>query len=298
MMPSSGGGSHPPVWFRVGARVRGVATLAGLLGLVIGLAAFFAVPEGTIPVGLIGGLCLIGAVALMLGLVLTLVPAGPSIAAREIAWPVRGRWRATNGPADNVPSHGTHGHGQTFAIDLVHEPDDDARPAFGAGPAFRPPDDFPGFGHELLAPADGDVVAVHDGARDHRSRSTWPAVGYMLLEGMVREAIGTKQVIGNFVVVDIGNSVYALLAHLQRGSATVGVGQSVQRGEPLGRCGNSGNSSEPHLHFQLMDHPRPFIAAGLPFAFSVGPEGTGTNGVPCNEEIVVAAEPSDAAASS
>jgi hypothetical protein len=82
-----------------------------------------------------------------------------------------------NGPADRVPSHGTHRYGQTFAVDLVCEPHQGARPRFGKGRWFRAPEEFLGFGRELLAPADGRVVTVEDGARDHRSRSTWPAVG-------------------------------------------------------------------------------------------------------------------------
>ena len=45
------------------------------------------------------------------------------------------------------------------------------------------------------------------------------------------------------------------------------IARQVRRGQVLGRCGNSGNSSEPHLHFQLMDHPHHSVAAGLPFTF-------------------------------
>jgi murein DD-endopeptidase MepM/ murein hydrolase activator NlpD len=42
---------------------------------------------------------------------------------------------------------------------------------------------------------------------------------------------------------------------------------AVPVGRQLAECGNSGNSSEPHLHLQLMDTAHPDIAAGLPFAF-------------------------------
>ena len=60
---------------------------------------------------------------------------------------------------------------------------------------------------------------------------------------------------GNHVVLDLGSGEYALLAHLRRGSVRVRPGQRVRRGETLGRCGNSGNSSEPHLHFHVQDRP-------------------------------------------
>ena len=71
---------------------------------------------------------------------------------------------------------------------------------------------------------------------------------------------------------------------------TVRAGQAVRQGEVIGRCGNSGNSSEPHVHFQLMDRARPLIAAGLPFVFErVRIKGkTEREGVPGNDEVMVA----------
>jgi murein DD-endopeptidase MepM/ murein hydrolase activator NlpD len=76
----------------------------------------------------------------------------------ELGVPVAGRWQALNSPADKVPSHGRHAYGQTYAVDLAHEPVDGSRPEFGAGPSFRPPADYPAFGQPVLAPADGVVV--------------------------------------------------------------------------------------------------------------------------------------------
>jgi hypothetical protein len=55
----------------------------------------------------------------------------------DVDAPVTGRWLAVNSPADKVPSHGLHAYGQTYAIDLVHEPAEGSRPQFGAGPTFR-----------------------------------------------------------------------------------------------------------------------------------------------------------------
>jgi hypothetical protein len=101
----------------------------------------------------------------------------------EVGAPLTGRWLAVNSPADKVPSHGLHAYGQTYAIDLVHEPTKGSRPAFGTGPAFRPATDFPAFGRPVLAPADGVVVRVHGRERDHRSRSSWPSLLYLFAEG-------------------------------------------------------------------------------------------------------------------
>ena len=217
------------------------------------------------------------------------LPYAPRVAALPVAAPVSGRWVALNSPATRAPSHGTHGYGQTYAVDLAYEPAPGARPAFGSGPGFRPPEDFPAFGQPVYAPADGRVVAVRRDARDHRTRSTWPAVAWMLLEGALVELTGPRGLLGNHVVLDLGGGAFALLAHLQHGSVAVAPAQQVRRGELLGRCGNTGNSSEPHLHFQLMDHPGVLIAAGLPFAFTgVRLEGEGAAGVPANNQALVA----------
>jgi murein DD-endopeptidase MepM/ murein hydrolase activator NlpD len=119
----------------------------------------------------------------------------------------------------------------------------------------------------VYAPAAGRVVSVHDGARDHLSRSSWLAYSYMIIEGMFRELAGSRFLLGNHLVVDIGEGCFAALAHLKRGSITVRSGEDIASGQPVAQVGNSGNSTEPHLHFQLMDGPHPATAAGLPFAF-------------------------------
>lgn len=258
-----------PRWYALSARVRGLATLGGMVavlgGVFGGLALGDAAPATAVLAVSLGGFAL-----LAVGTALHFVAVVPRLTPRRLSPPVRGRWSALNSPASRVPSHGSHGHGQTFAIDLVFEPDDDSRPRFGSGPGFRPPTDFPGFGQPLYAPATGTVVAVRDQARDHLSRSNWPAFGYLMLEGVVRELGGSRFAIGNHVVIRTEDGAYALLAHLRHGAATVRVGQRVEAGERIGECGNSGNTSEPHVHVQLMDSPRPFLAAGLPFTFSAG----------------------------
>jgi len=86
-------------------------------------------------------------------------------------------------------------------------------------------------------------------------------------------------------VLDLGGGVYAALAHLRRGSVLVRPGDRVAAGQPLAACGNSGNSSEPHLHFQLMDHPSVLLAAGLPLRFASYRVGDADRaGVPRNLE--------------
>ena len=120
----------------------------------------------------------------------------------EVAAPVAGRCQAINSPADKVPSHGLHAYGQTYAIDLVHEPVGGSRTEFGTGPSFRSPGDFPVFGQPILAPAGGVVVRAHGRERDHRSRSSWPSLLYLFAEGSLRELTGPGRVLGNHLVID------------------------------------------------------------------------------------------------
>jgi murein DD-endopeptidase MepM/ murein hydrolase activator NlpD len=68
-------------------------------------------------------------------------------------------------------------------------------------------------------------------------------------------------------MIDHGNSEYSLYAHLKPGSVRVKVGDRVAAGTPLGKLGSSGNSTEPHLHFQVCDAGDPLACAGIPVEF-------------------------------
>ncbi len=72
---------------------------------------------------------------------------------------------------------------------------------------------------------------------------------------------------GNHIVIDFGNGEFAFLAHMREGSIVVEEGDEVQAGQELGRCGNSGNSSEPHIHFHLQTTPDLRAGEGLPAFF-------------------------------
>ena len=221
-----------------------------------------------------------------------------------VAVPVRGRWRGLNSPASKVPSH-THRLAQTYAIDITHEPEGASQRTFD--PLWAPmrrPETFPSFGQEALSPVDGEVIAVHGTSRDHLSRLSLPGIAYLLLEGFVRSLGAPRHLLGNHVMVraDTAGSTagaadgpVAVLAHLRRGSPTVQVGERVRAGQVLGQCGNSGNSSDPHVHFQLMDAPDIETARGLPFTWRhLDEDGTVQQGVPANEELFTAAPESPA----
>jgi Peptidase family M23 len=95
-----------------------------------------------------------------------------------------------------------------------------------------------GFGEPVLAPADGTVVGVSDVHPD-------APVGN----------VGQTPGQGNHIVLDIGSGRYAVLAHLERGSARVGEGERVRVGQQIAAVGDSGNSLAPHLHFHVQDSP-------------------------------------------
>lgn len=201
--------------------------------------------------------------------------------------PFRGRWQARNSPARRVPSHGTHRFGVTYAIDFVVV---DARGrsaprSWRSVLSVEPPEIFRGFGVPILAPVAGRVVLTHDGEADHVARRSTPAQIPYALGQVARVRAGAPAIAGNHVVLGLGPAgPYVLLAHLRRGSVRVAPGDALVTGAPVGECGNSGNSTEPHVHLQVTDSVTWETAVGLPLAFR-RPSGAGS-WVPGEAEIV------------
>ena len=174
--------------------------------------------------------------------------------------PLRGGdWLAGNGPSNDsvhrraiLVVSGTPRIAQRLAIDWIK-----------LGPGGRLAHDdrsrnenWYGYGEEVLAVADGTVIATKDGIPDNVPMTEKRAVPITL------DTLG-----GNLVVLDIGNRRYATYAHLIPKSIRVSVGAKVRRGQVLGLLGNSGNSDAPHLHFQIADRPSAFGSEGVPYVF-------------------------------
>jgi hypothetical protein len=202
--------------------------------------------------------------------------------------PVTGPWVAVNSPTDRVPSHGLLAYGQSHAVDLVHVPDTgrDAgrRPGERRGGSWHPrPETFSGFGQPVLAVADGEVVRVRDWQPDARAWLGKVGIVLFLLVGAVRELGGAGAVLGNHVIIRVAPGTYAVVAHLRRRSVRVRPGERVTAGQTIAECGNTGNTTEPHVHMQLSDSSHPAFAAGVPMAFRLA---DGTTGVPAGGEIL------------
>lgn len=173
-----------------------------------------------------------------------------------VAAPVRGAgWVAAGSCCDGPhrralqPVNGHNVLGQRFAIDfnrsdaagrwVVGDPDVNASWIF--------------YGDPVLAVADGTVVAAEDRWPDQVPNHPRP--------------VGLQEADGNHVIIRLGARRFAGYAHLVPGSIRVRVGQRVRAGQVIGRLGNSGSSSGPHLHFQMMTRPSLVDADGLAFVF-------------------------------
>ncbi|MCU1446768.1 MAG: peptidase [Cryobacterium sp.] len=188
-----------------------------------------------------------------------------------LSLPFTGRWLVQNSPARRVPSHGSDLFGERYAIDFVGV-DDRGRTAahrdlstvFGTEPAER----FFGFGRPVLAPAAGTVTTVHFGEEDHEARRSQFALVPYALGQAARVRSGRSAVAGNHLVIALPDGAgYVALVHLRAGSVRVSVGETVTLGQPMASCGNSGNSTQPHLHLQVMDSTDLSVAHGVPLVF-------------------------------
>lgn len=290
-----------PVWD------AGLALLMLVVVVDVGTTLLPGVPSADLPGGFVP-VAVVIALFVVLMVLVGVAPRADDEGPVTLAPPVRGRWVAMNSPGQKVPSHGTLTRGQLGAVDVCSPADDTAPALVRWGLRGDRPQDYACFGEPIVSMAAGTVVRVRDSRRDHRARNTWQALLFMLtIEGFVREAGGSARVLGNHVVVDHGDGTFAAYAHLKRGSAAVAVGDPVEVGQRLGEVGNTGNTSMPHLHVQLMDRAAVDAAAGIVMtwsdveltgaldpqleAYAKDPDDTAVTAMPRNGEIFDVADP-------
>jgi hypothetical protein len=199
--------------------------------------------------------------------------------------PLRGSdWLAANGPSNSsihrralMPIEGRLHVAQRFAIDWV-KLDADGKTFTGDQKDNK---SYHAYGNDALAVADATVTEIKDGIPENIPGATSRAVP------MTLETIG-----GNHVILDLGGGRFAFYAHFQPGSLKVKVGDKVRRGQILGLVGNSGNSTEPHLHFHVSNANSPLGSEGVPYVLdafeAIGDVGAGpkTNALPLENVLV------------
>jgi predicted Ser/Thr protein kinase len=157
-------------------------------------------------------------------------------AAVVLASPVRGEWLVLNGGRSGLINNHYSVPNQRDALDMEllaggKETIDEKKRL----------ESFPSWGAPVYASAAGKVARVEDGHDDNPP-------------GIMDE----EHLAGNHIVLEIGPARFVTMAHLQKGSILVSPGDRVQAGQVLGKCGNSGNSSHPHLHLQAQNGPELF----------------------------------------
>jgi hypothetical protein len=192
---------------------------------------------------------------LPVGPLITSTGARAKVASRQatrIGPPLRGgRWVAIIGAHRRAmqPLNGALHNGQRFAIDFGALLDDGNRTHVG-DPDLNT--SFFNYGQPVLAVAAAKVVAAVDRYPNQRPPPN-------------KIPVSAAAANGNHVILRLAKGVFAFYAHLGPGSVRVDRGDRVRRGQVVGKLGNSGNSSGPHLHFQLMNRPSSLDSDGLPF---------------------------------
>jgi murein DD-endopeptidase MepM/ murein hydrolase activator NlpD len=155
--------------------------------------------------------------------------------------PFKGEWSVTWGGDTKELNYHVESVAQKNAFDILIR-DNTGSTHRGDG---QKNEDYYAFGKELYAPCDGEVVLVVDGVKDN-----------------VPGTLNPVYVPGNTVIIKTNLGEYVFFAHFKQHSIVVKQGQKVKVGELLGLCGNSGNSSEPHLHFHLQNVEDMNLAVG------------------------------------
>lgn len=216
--------------------------------------------------------------------------------------PLVGEWCAVNTPGYKVPSHGTNQLGQKYAYDFFQiDWSKESGYKFYRTPTLRSlllgvdlTDTFC-WSQPIYAPFGGEVIEAKDGCKERNPVHIVHDLAIVIRNSFLFSAKSNEDlhpVLGNYIILKQGDGVYSLMAHARNGSVKVTKGQKVTEGQVLAEVGHSGNSTAPHLHFQLMDRPRLLEAKGLPCSFKSyrlykqGKWEPVTNGIPGKRERI------------
>jgi hypothetical protein len=121
---------------------------------------------------------------------------------------------------------------------------------------------------EILAPFAAVIVETENSCVDREALNFVRDVIAGLILAKRHEMNDMNFFLGNHVIMQSDSGIYALFAHIRKGSIRVKKGERVKTGDLIAAIGNSGNTIQPHLHFQLMKENSPFTTPPLPFVFT------------------------------
>jgi hypothetical protein len=165
--------------------------------------------------------------------------------------PFKGKWTVINGGIAKTLSHSWEIFSQRYAYDFVILNDDEK--SF-SGDCTKL-ENYYCYGKEIIAPANGVVVKVSNKHKNSR------------VDGE-KTFCDSLDIRGNHIIIKHEKNEYSLIAHLAPETITVSVGDKIKQGDVIAKSGNSGNTSEPHVHFQLQSGKNFFLSAGLPIGFT------------------------------
>jgi hypothetical protein len=166
--------------------------------------------------------------------------------------PFTGKWLVVNGGTERKESHSWGIPTQRYAYDFFIV-DEHGMSYSGDNKILE---HYYCYGQDILAPADGEVVSMADKFPNS------------MVYGGGNVECKAHDIRGNFITIKHTEKEYSTIAHIKPDSINIEKGQKVTRGQIIAKCGNSGNTSEPHIHFQVSDGESFFTSAGLPVKFS------------------------------
>ena len=194
-----------------------------------------------------------------------------------VRFPLSGEWCALNTPGHKIPSHGTDRLGMRYAYDFFQIDWEQKGYKYFKAPVLQSMifgvtlEDTYCWAQPIYAPFDAEVIEVMDGLKErnpvHMLKEFLLVLKNEFFKAKATSNRGLHPVLGNFIILKKAEGVYALIAHARTGSIQVSEGQSITEGQEIAQVGHSGNSTAPHLHFQLMDNPDLLSANGLPCCF-------------------------------
>ena len=193
----------------------------------------------------------------------------------KVSFPLVGIYIAPNSPGSKVPSHGTNSFGETYAIDFVMIDENDKLKKSYKSSFIKyilkglPLEDFYGWGQTVYSPVRGEIIGVENNVEERNPVHMISDYKNTIevTKQFTQNRASPEIITGNYVMIKMDETKYALLAHLKKGSIQVAVGDKIEVHDIIGELGHSGNSTMPHLHMQFMDSDDYRTAKGLPFVF-------------------------------